>query len=157
MPPRRGASLGSTVFHGVTARPYRTFATSITAAGQSIWIGPFCTPNEAAHGFDAAAWRLGRGRSELNFPEVESAVEAQFLAPPPLLETRKEWRTHEGAVQRISVTEADDRLMAERLHPEHATREEEFWVQKKQERRAAHMEKRRKKAWIEVEYNNPNT
>jgi hypothetical protein len=36
-------------------------------------------------------------------------------------------------------------------------REEEFWVQKKQERRVACTKKRRKKkAWIEAEYNNPN-
>jgi hypothetical protein len=35
--------------------------------------------------------------------------------------------------------------------------EEEFWARKKQERRTAHAEKRRKKAWIEAEFDNPNT
>jgi hypothetical protein len=36
-------------------------------------------------------------------------------------------------------------------------REEEFWAQKKREWRAARAEKRRKKAWIDAEFNNPNT
>jgi hypothetical protein len=46
-------------------------------------------------------------------------------------------------------------MMAEhrRLHLE----EEEFWAWKKQERRMARVEKRRKKAWIEAECDNPNT
>jgi hypothetical protein len=35
--------------------------------------------------------------------------------------------------------------------------EEQFWAQKKQQWRAAHMEKRRKKEWIGADFNNPNT
>jgi hypothetical protein len=62
-------------------------------------------------------------------------------------------------VRRISIAEADERLMAEHrhLHPEDVAREEEFWAQKKHERRVAYPKKRRKKAWVETEYNNPNT
>jgi hypothetical protein len=59
----------------------------------------------------------------------------------------------------ISIAEVDERMMAEhrRLHTEEVARKEEFWAQKKQERRAARMEKRRKKAWLDTEINNPNT
>jgi hypothetical protein len=62
-------------------------------------------------------------------------------------------------VRRISIAEVDKRTMAEhrRLHPEEMAREEEFWVQKKQEQRAALAEKRRKKSWIDAEFNNPST
>jgi hypothetical protein len=119
----------------------------------------FRTIDEAARAYDAVMWRFGRSRRELNFPEVESAEEAQFLAPPPLLETREERRNHERIMRRISIAEADERMMAEhrRLHPKDVAREEGFWVHKKQERRAACAEKMRKKAWIEAEYNNSNT
>jgi hypothetical protein len=44
-----------------------------------------------------------------------------------------------------------------RLHPEDVAKEEEFWAWKKQELWAARTEKRRKKAWIEAEFNNSNT
>jgi hypothetical protein len=103
----------------------------------------FRTAAEDAHAYDAAMWKFGRVRSKLNFPKVKSAEKAQFLAVPALLETAK----------------ADEWLMVEHrhLHPEDVAREEEFWAQKKKERRVAHAEKRRKKAWIEAEYNNPNT
>jgi hypothetical protein len=62
-------------------------------------------------------------------------------------------------VQQISITEADKWMMTEhrRHHPEDVAREEVFWAQRKQERKAARTEKRRKKAWIKAEYNNRNT
>jgi hypothetical protein len=66
------------------------------------------SPNEATRAYDAAAWRFARGRSELNFLEVKSAEEARFLAPPPLLETRKERCIHDRVMQQISITEADE-------------------------------------------------
>jgi hypothetical protein len=46
---------------------------------------------------------------------------------------REDQRDHEHAVRRISIAEADDRMMAEHrpLHPEEVAMEEEFWTQKK--------------------------
>jgi hypothetical protein len=43
-----------------------------------------------------------------------------------------------------------------RLHPEEVAMKEDFWTWKKQEQRAAHAEKRRKKAWIETKFDNIN-
>jgi hypothetical protein len=159
MPPCCGAPLSSTGFRGITTRPYRNFAASITAVSQRIWIDMFRTLDKAMRTYDAAAWRFGHGRCELNFPEVESAEELRFLAPPPLLEVCEERHIHELTVWRISITKVDERLIVEhwRLHLEDMAKEKVFWAQKKQERRAARAEKRRKKAWIEVEYNNTNT
>jgi hypothetical protein len=59
----------------------------------------------------------------------------------------------------ISIAEADEWMMGEhrRLHTEEVVREKEFWAQKKLEQRAASTEKRRKKAWLDAEINNPNT
>jgi hypothetical protein len=107
IPPRRGYPLGSTGF-ATSPRPYGTFA-----AGQRIWIGTFYTPDEAARAYNAVVWRFDCIRSELNFPKVESAEKAQFLALPPLLETCEERCNHERAVRRISIAEVDERLMAE--------------------------------------------
>ena len=50
--------------------------------GQCWYMGTFDTAELAARAFDATAWRFGRPRAELNFPDVESRVEAEFLAPP---------------------------------------------------------------------------
>jgi hypothetical protein len=63
--------------------------------------------------YNAAAWRFGRTRSKLNFHDIESAEEAQFLVPPPLIDTREERRNHERVMRRISIAEADERMMAE--------------------------------------------
>jgi hypothetical protein len=45
------------------------------------WLGMFDSPEEAARTCDVIAWRLGRPRRELNFTDVESVQEAEFLAP----------------------------------------------------------------------------
>jgi hypothetical protein len=66
------------------------FAAFVFAVGQRVWIDTFRTTEESACAYDTAAWRFGRARSELNFPDVESVEEAQFQGPPPLLETREE-------------------------------------------------------------------
>ena len=44
-------------------------------------MGTFETPELAAHTFDVAAWRFGRPRDELNFPEIRDLKKAVFVAP----------------------------------------------------------------------------
>jgi hypothetical protein len=73
MPPRRGHPVGTTGFHIITARMYGTFASYIMTTSQLVWIGTFCTTEEAARAYDATTWRFGRAWSELNFPDVELA------------------------------------------------------------------------------------
>ena len=48
--------------------------------GQRWYMGTFDTTEIAARAFDAAAWRFGRPCAELNFLDVESREEAEFLA-----------------------------------------------------------------------------
>jgi hypothetical protein len=81
---RRHGLCSSTGFFGVHARPYDTFAIEITVGGTRVWLGTFNTANEAIHAFETAAWRFGRGRATLNFPEIQSWKGAEFLSPPPL-------------------------------------------------------------------------
>jgi hypothetical protein len=83
MPHYRGHPVGATGFRNVTTRVYDTFAAYITAARQRVWIGTFRTIKEVMCAYDATAWRFGCARSKLNFPDIESVEEAQFLVPPP--------------------------------------------------------------------------
>ena len=79
MPPRRRSMSG---FIGVRHRPSGRWSAEITVNGQRWYMGTFDTAELAARAFDAAAWRFGRPRSELNFPDVKDREEAEFLAPP---------------------------------------------------------------------------
>jgi hypothetical protein len=45
-----------------------------------MWLGTFAGAHEAARAFNAVAWRFGRRRSDMNFPEIESRAEAAMLA-----------------------------------------------------------------------------
>ncbi|KAK1604165.1 hypothetical protein QYE76_027838 [Lolium multiflorum] len=82
MPPcRRGAS----GFRGVRVRPSGRFTAEIRAGGFRLTLGTYNTPELAARAYDAAAWRFRRPGHNMNFPDVESLEEAEFLAPPPCL------------------------------------------------------------------------
>jgi hypothetical protein len=48
----------------------------------------------AARTYDTVAWCLRRLRRDLNFPNVESIAEAEFLVPPPQLVTDEDLRRH---------------------------------------------------------------
>ncbi|KAK1686688.1 hypothetical protein QYE76_047536 [Lolium multiflorum] len=67
MAPRRRSNTG---FIGVRLRPAGHFAAEITAGGTRVWLGTFYTKEAAARAYDVAAWRFGRPRHEMNFPEV---------------------------------------------------------------------------------------
>ncbi|KAK1664870.1 hypothetical protein QYE76_053029 [Lolium multiflorum] len=80
MPPRRRGSSG---FRGVRVRPRGRFYAEIRAGGFRLTLGTYNTPELAARAYDAAAWRFRRPRRDMNFPDVESLEEAEFLAPAP--------------------------------------------------------------------------
>jgi hypothetical protein len=65
----------------------------------------------AARADDAAACRFQRPRRDINFPDVESLEEAEFLAPPPCLVTDEDRRRHRQVQRRIAIAERDEQLM----------------------------------------------
>jgi hypothetical protein len=58
----------------------------LRAGGYRLTLGTYPTVELAARAYDTAAWRFRRPRRDMNFLDVESLKEAEFLAsPPPLL------------------------------------------------------------------------
>ncbi|KAK1610466.1 hypothetical protein QYE76_034139 [Lolium multiflorum] len=104
--------------HVVEGRPVSVAFECIRAVGSppryARWLPPhprtYNTAEEAARAYDAAAWRFRRPGHDINFPDVESLEEAEFLAPPPCLVTT---RTVAG-IARCSAgspSPADEQLM----------------------------------------------
>jgi hypothetical protein len=67
MPHRRHSSSG---YRGVRARPNGTFYAEIRSSDEHIGLSTFETAHEAAHVYDAVAWRLGRSRRSMKFNDV---------------------------------------------------------------------------------------
>ncbi|KAK1683432.1 hypothetical protein QYE76_044280 [Lolium multiflorum] len=108
MPPRRRGASG---FRGVRVRPSGRFTAEIRAGGFRLTLGTYNTPEEAARAYDAAAWRFRRPGHDMNFPDVESLEEAEFLAPPPCLVDDEDRRRHRQVQRRIAIAERDEQLM----------------------------------------------
>jgi hypothetical protein len=88
-------------------RPNETFYTELRVIGFRLTLGTYKMLELVARTYDVVAWRLRRPRRDLNFPDVESLEEVEFLAPsphcasspPPACEA---W---------LLITEHDERLM----------------------------------------------
>jgi hypothetical protein len=72
-------------FFGVRARIYGAFVVEINVGGTRVWLGTYCTTDEAARAYNAAAWRFNWSHDMLNFPKIPTQEEAEFLALPPLI------------------------------------------------------------------------
>ncbi|KAK1610709.1 hypothetical protein QYE76_034382 [Lolium multiflorum] len=105
MPPRRRGSSG---FRGVRARPNGRFYAEMRAGGFWLTLGTYNTPELAARAYDAAAWRFRRPRCDMNFLDVESLEEAEFLAPTLCLVDDEDRRRHRQVQRRIAITEHDE-------------------------------------------------
>ncbi|KAK1663264.1 hypothetical protein QYE76_051423 [Lolium multiflorum] len=119
MPPRRRGASG---FRGVRVRPSGRFTAEIRAGGFRLTLGTYNTPEEAARAYDAAAWRFRWPGHDMNFPDVESLEEAEFLAPPPCLVDDEDHRRHRQVQRRIAIAERDEQLMRQwrRSPPTHS-------------------------------------
>ncbi|KAI4994917.1 hypothetical protein ZWY2020_034820 [Hordeum vulgare] len=141
MPPRRRSASG---YRGVRQRPNGGFYAEIRSGDLRLSLGTYDTPHEAARAFDAAAWRLGRPRLQMNFPDVHTLQQALDLAPPPRLNSAQDRAEHTALQRRLLVAQEDERVMAEwrRRHPEDVAYEQEYWERRREER----LDRRRWKA-----------
>ncbi|KAE8815818.1 putative AP2 protein [Hordeum vulgare] len=110
MPPRRRGPSG---YRGVRERRAGVYYADIRSGDVLLGLGTFETSHEAARAYDAAAWRLGRPRAQMNIQDVYTREQAQDLAPPPRLITDQDREEHRRRKGRLLVAEEDERAMAE--------------------------------------------
>ncbi|KAE8809804.1 putative AP2 protein [Hordeum vulgare] len=110
MPSRRRSSSG---YRGVRERPSGTYYAVIRSRDVCLGLGTFEATHEAAHAYDAAAWRVGMPHAQMNFHDVYTREQAQDLVPPPHLITEQDRQEHRRQQRRLLVTEEDERAMAE--------------------------------------------
>ncbi|KAI4973934.1 hypothetical protein ZWY2020_041715 [Hordeum vulgare] len=144
MPSRRRSSSG---YRGVRERPSGTYYAEIRSGDVRLGLGTFKTTHEAAREYDAAAWRLGRPRAQMNFHDVCTREQAQNLVPPPCLITEQDRVEHRQQQQRLLVAEEDERAMAEwrRCHPEDVAAENAYWAERTARFRAERQDRRVRK------------
>uniref|UniRef100_A0A8I6XWQ0 AP2/ERF domain-containing protein n=1 Tax=Hordeum vulgare subsp. vulgare TaxID=112509 RepID=A0A8I6XWQ0_HORVV len=149
MPPRRRSASG---YRGVRQRPNGGFYAETRSGDLRLSLGTYDTAHEAARAFDAAAWRLGRPRLQMNFPDVHTLQQALDLAPPPRLNSAQDRAEHTVLQRRLLVAQEDERVMAEWRwrHPEDVAYEQEYWAGRREEdtrrRREERLDRRRRKA-----------
>ncbi|KAK1692034.1 hypothetical protein QYE76_008731 [Lolium multiflorum] len=153
MPPRRRGSSG---FRGVRARPNGRFYAEMRAGGFRLTLGTYNTPELAARAYDAAAWRFRRPRCDMNFPDVESLEEAEFLAPTPCLVDDEDRRRHRQVQRRIAIAEHDEELMRQwrAQFPNDVDNTAAFFADLRAQRRS---NRRHRRAVAVFELDNPNT
>ncbi|XP_020189235.1 ethylene-responsive transcription factor ERF115-like [Aegilops tauschii subsp. strangulata] len=129
MPPRHRSSSG---YRGVHVHPSDTFYVEIRSDGVRLSLGTFETAHKAVRAYDAAAWRLSRQCSQMNFDDdAQTCEQAQELAPPPQLVTDGNRQEPHRQQRRVLIAEADEQAMAEwrQRYPQDVADEKGFTCQ----------------------------
>ncbi|KAE8808061.1 putative AP2 protein [Hordeum vulgare] len=100
MPPRRRGALG---YRGVRLRPNGEYYSEIRSDNLRPSLGTYKTAHEAARAFDAAVWRLGRTRGQMNFQDVYTLQQALDVTPSPRLNTAQDRAEHATRQRRLLV------------------------------------------------------
>uniref|UniRef100_A0A8I6XV37 AP2/ERF domain-containing protein n=1 Tax=Hordeum vulgare subsp. vulgare TaxID=112509 RepID=A0A8I6XV37_HORVV len=133
MPPRRRSASG---YRGVRERPNDGFYAEIRSGDLQLSLDTYDTAHESARAFDAAAWRLGRARRQMNFQDVHTLQQALDVAPSPRVNSAQDRAEHAERQRRLLVAQEDDRVMAEwrRRHLEDVAYEQDYWARRREER-----------------------
>jgi hypothetical protein len=95
-------SKGISGFVGVRMRPSDPFATDISQDCVRWWLGTFDSANLVARAYDMAAWCFagsGHPRLDINFADVQSLANAEFLALPMHYVDCEVWRNQRHAAR----------------------------------------------------------
>ncbi|KAE8773505.1 AP2-containing protein [Hordeum vulgare] len=123
---------GKSGFFDVRQKPSGNWGVEFSDAGRRWWIDTYPCAHEAARAYDVAVWHAERPREHLNFPEIESRVEAEMLVPQGI--KMKEITTKKTTTKKplvvVNAGETDEEVMARfaREHPEYVQAElEHYW------------------------------
>ncbi|KAE8815459.1 putative AP2 protein [Hordeum vulgare] len=105
MPPRRR---GASDYRDIHLRPNGGYYSEIRFGDLRLSLGTYETAHEAARVFDAAAWRLGRPRRQMNFQDVYTLQQALDVAPPPRLNSTQDRAEHTARQRRLLVAQEDE-------------------------------------------------
>ncbi|KAI5011715.1 hypothetical protein ZWY2020_013852 [Hordeum vulgare] len=116
---------GKSGFFGVRQKPSGNWGVEFSDVGRRWRISTYPSAHEAPRAYDVAVWCAERPREHLNFPEIESRVEAEMLVPRGI--KMKEITTTKKTTKKPSVVnagETDEEAMARfaREHPEYVHR-----------------------------------
>ncbi|KAF6996027.1 hypothetical protein CFC21_012428 [Triticum aestivum] len=78
MPPKR-VSKSRTGYFGVREKPSGNFGAEFLRDGYRYWLDTFKYLEVAARAYDVAAWCFGRSRHEMNFPDIETWEDVEFI------------------------------------------------------------------------------
>ncbi|KAI4970077.1 hypothetical protein ZWY2020_000991 [Hordeum vulgare] len=115
---------GKSGFFGVKQKPSGNWGVEFSDAKRRWWIGTYPSAHEAARAYDMAVWRAERPQEHLNFPVIESHVEAEMLVPQgiKMKEITKKKKTTKKPSVVVNADETDEEVMTRfaREHPGYA-------------------------------------
>ncbi|KAI5006389.1 ethylene-responsive transcription factor ERF084-like [Hordeum vulgare subsp. vulgare] len=126
---------GKSGFFGVRQKPSGNWGVEFSDVGRRWWIGTYPSTHEATRAYDVAMWRAERPREHLNFPEIESRVEAKMLVPQGI--KMKDITMKKPSVV-VNAGETDEEAMARfaREHPEYVQGElEHYWKREAEQKK----------------------
>ncbi|XP_020160400.1 uncharacterized protein [Aegilops tauschii subsp. strangulata] len=103
---------GQSGYYGVRPRRFSRFGVVFQCDGRQYWVGTFETADMAVHAYDIATWRLGQPRHELNFLEIESLADAEFIGPLMNIESRPMKRETCIVLEQRNTRVSDETAMA---------------------------------------------
>ncbi|KAE8794026.1 t-complex protein 1 subunit eta [Hordeum vulgare] len=149
--PRRPRS--SSGFHSVYACPSAVFYAEICFRDIRLELDTFDTTEVAACAYDAAAWRLSRPRSQMNFMSVWTCEEVQTLTPPPRVIIAEDRCIQVRRDRHLLITATDEQAMKVwcQCFPQDVLDEHEFLARQRTVRAVERAERRERKAVVVVQ------
>jgi hypothetical protein len=99
MAPRRRHNKSFVGYWGVWHQDSGRYRVKITFDRERVWLSTYNTSELAICAYDTASWRFSRQKRDLNFLEVQSRQEAEFLAPEVRVASREEEKEHRCAMR----------------------------------------------------------
>uniref|UniRef100_A0A8I6Z6F7 AP2/ERF domain-containing protein n=1 Tax=Hordeum vulgare subsp. vulgare TaxID=112509 RepID=A0A8I6Z6F7_HORVV len=131
---------GKSGFFGAKQKPSGNWGVEFSDAKRRWWIGTYPSAHEAARAYDMAVWRAERPREHLNFPEIESHVEAEMLVPQgiKMKEITTKMKTTKKPSVVVNADETDEEVMTRfaREHPGYVQAElEHCWKREAEQKK----------------------